>query len=146
MEIKKVDIILVEDDPNDADLTIRALRKSGYANSLIHLQDGEEALDFIFCKGVYSGKPVVEMPKLILLDLKMPKVDGIEVVRQLKSDARTKEIPVVLLTSSNQDQDIAKGYEFGVNSYVVKPVDFESLQKAVAGIGMYWLLLNQSPH
>jgi len=146
MATHTIDIILVEDNPDDADLAIRALKKNGPASSIVHLQDGEEALDFIFCKGTYADQVFGEMPKLILLDLKMPKVDGIEVLRQVKSDARTKAIPVVLLTSSNEDRDIAASYQFGANSYIVKPVDFESFVKAVSNIGLYWLLLNQIPH
>jgi CheY-like chemotaxis protein len=141
----KIDIILVEDNPDDANLAIRALRKNGIDNSLIHLKDGEEAIDFIFCRGNYSDRVFDEFPKLILLDLKMPKVDGIEVLREVKSDARTRMIPVVLLTSSNQEKDILKSYQFGVNSYIVKPVEFELFVKAVSDMGLYWLLLNQLP-
>src|SRR6185503_17572521 len=122
METRKIDILLVEDNPDDADLTIRALKKNGLASSILHLQDGEEALDFIFCKGAYSGRVFEEMPKLLILDLKMPKVDGIEVLRQVKSDSRTKIMPVVLFTSSSEERDITKSYQSGVNSYIVKPV------------------------
>ena len=141
-----IDIILVEDNPDDASLAIRALRKNGINNSLIHLKDGEEAIDFIFCKGNYSHRSFHELPKLILLDLKMPKVDGFEVLKQVKSDARTSRIPVVLLTSSNQEKDILKSYQLGVNSYIVKPVEFELFVKTVGGMGLYWLLLNQLPY
>ena len=146
METRKIDILLVEDNPDDADLTIRALKKNGLASSIIHLQDGEEALDFIFCKGAYSGRVFEEMPKLLILDLKMPKVDGIEVLRQVKSDSRTKVMPVVLFTSSNEERDITKSYQSGVNSYIVKPVEFESFVKVVSDVGLYWLSLNQIPH
>lgn len=146
METRKIDILLVEDNPDDADLTIRALKKNGLASSIIHLQDGEEALDFIFCKGVYSDRVFEEMPKLLILDLKMPKVDGIEVLRQVKSDARTRAMPVVLFTSSNEERDITKSYQSGVNSYIVKPVEFESFVKVVSNVGLYWLSLNQIPH
>ena len=139
------DIILVEDNPDDAELTTRALRKAGINHSLIHLKNGEEALDYIFCKGAWNCRNREEMPKLILLDLKMPKVDGIEVLRQLKSDAMTRAIPVVLLTSSNQERDIAKSYQLGVNSYIVKPVEFESFIKTVSDTGLYWLLHNRAP-
>jgi two-component system response regulator len=146
METRKIDILLVEDNPDDADLTIRALKKNGLASSILHLQDGEEALDFIFCKGAYSGRVFEEMPKLLILDLKMPKVDGIEVLRQVKSDSRTKVMPVVLFTSSNEERDITKSYQSGVNSYIVKPVEFESFVKVVSDVGLYWLSLNQIPH
>jgi two-component system response regulator len=146
MGVNKVDIILVEDNPDDAELTRRALKKSGIVNCLTHLKDGEEALDFIFCKGTWSDRLSIENPKLILLDLKMPKVDGIEVLRQVKSDDRTKMIPVVILTSSNEDKDIAKCYDLGANSYIVKPVEIESFFRAVSNLGLYWVLLNQSPY
>lgn len=145
MEEHKVDIVLVEDNANDAELTIRALRKNGIANRLIHLKDGEEALNYIFCKGPYSGRDINDIPKLVLLDLKMPKVDGIEVLNRIKSDDRTRIIPVVLLTSSKEEKDVSGSYRLGVNSYIVKPVDFEGFLKAVAGLGLYWLLLNQPP-
>jgi two-component system response regulator len=125
---------------------MRALKKNGIANDLIHLKDGEEALNFIFCKGAYENRNFNEVPKLILLDLKMPKVDGIEVLRQIKSNEQTKIIPVVLLTSSKEDKDIIESYKLGVNSYIVKPVEFEGFVKAVSEMGLYWLLLNQSPH
>jgi two-component system response regulator len=146
METRKIDIVLVEDNPDDADLTMRALKKNGLASSIIHLQDGEEALDFIFCKGAYSGRVFGELPRLLILDLKMPKVDGIEVLRQVKSDSRTRALPVVLFTSSNEERDIAKSYQSGVNSYIVKPVEFESFVKVVSDVGLYWLSLNQIPH
>ncbi|HEY8970394.1 MAG TPA: response regulator [Puia sp.] len=146
METRKIDILLVEDNPDDADLTIRALKKNGLASSIIHLQDGEEALDFIFCRGVYSDRVFEEMPKLLILDLKMPKVDGIEVLRQVKSDARTRAMPVVLFTSSSEERDITKSYQSGVNSYIVKPVEFESFVRVVSNVGLYWLSLNQIPH
>jgi two-component system response regulator len=146
MRSEKIDIILVDDNPDDANLAIRALRKNGIHNSLLHLKDGEEALDFIFCRGGYADRVFEEFPKLILLDIKMPKVDGIEVLKKVKSDARTRMIPVVLFTSSNQEADILKSYQLGVNSYIVKPVEFELYVKAVWNTGLYWLLLNQLPH
>lgn len=139
----KVEIVLCEDNSDDAELAIRALTRNGLANSLIHLKDGEELLNFIFCQGPYASRDFGEMPKLILLDLKMPKVDGLEVLRKLKSDKRTSMIPVVLLTSSKEDKDIKESYSLGVNSYIVKPVEFEGFIKAVASLGFYWLLLNQ---
>lgn len=146
MTLKKIDIVLVEDNKTDAELTIRALEKSKIANSLIHLKDGEEALDYIFCKGVYKNRKIADLPKLILLDIKMPKVDGIEVLKKIKSDDMTKIVPVVLLTSSKEERDILKSYHLGVNSYIVKPVEFEEFVKAVADLGLYWLLLNQLPN
>ena len=139
----KIDIVLCEDNPDDAELTIRALKKHGLANTLVHLKDGEEVLHYIFCEGAYTSRDFHEVPRLILLDLKMPKVDGLEVLRRLKSDKRTSVIPVVLLTSSKEDKDIRESYALGVNSYIVKPVDFEGFVKAVSSLGFYWLLLNQ---
>ncbi|MEI9944318.1 MAG: response regulator [Chitinophagaceae bacterium] len=140
-----IDIILVEDNQSDAELTIRALRKNNIANKLLHLQDGEEALDYIFATGKYAGRDMNEIPKVVLLDLKMPKVSGLEVLKKIKSDERTKVIPVVLLTSSKEDSDIKEGYKLGVNSYIVKPVGFDNFVKAVSDIGLYWLLTNQPP-
>jgi two-component system response regulator len=134
-----VDILLVEDNPDDAGLTIRALRKHKLANNLVHLTDGEEALNFLFGEGKNN------MPKLILLDLKMPKVDGIEVLRRIKTDAEKKIIPVVILTSSKEERDIVESYKLGVNAYIVKPVDFEKFVKAVSDLGLFWLVLNQPP-
>ncbi len=145
METLDLEIILVEDNPNDAELTIRALKKNNLINKVIHLKDGAEALEFIFREGAYAGKKSTENPKAILLDLKMPKITGIEVLRRLKSDPATKSIPVVVLTSSNEDPDVATCYELGANSYIVKPVGFENFTSAVAQLGFYWLLLNQPP-
>ena len=139
------DILLVEDNPADAELAIRALRKSHIANSLLHLEDGEAVLNYIFCTGPFSRRKISDIPKLILLDLKMPRISGLEVLQQIKSDERTKMIPVVLLTSSKEGSDISNGYKSGVNSYIVKPVEFESFVKAVSEMGLYWLLLNQPP-
>lgn len=134
-----VEILLVEDNPDDAGLTIHALKKHNLANNLLHLLDGEEALSYLFSPNLSS------IPKVILLDLKMPKVDGIEVLRRIKSDDRLKVIPVVVLTSSKEDRDIVESYKLGVNAYIVKPVDFEKFVKAISEIGLFWLLLNQSP-
>ena len=145
MEVTHLEIILIEDNPSDAELTIRALKKNNLINNIVHLKDGVEALDFMFCEGQYAERKHSENPKAILLDLKMPKVNGIEVLRRLKSDSRTKTIPVVVLTSSNEDPDVAICYELGVNSYIVKPVGFENFTSAVAQLGFYWLLLNQPP-
>lgn len=145
MENSHVEILLVEDNPNDAELTIRALRKINISNKLIHLKDGAEALDFIFGIGTFEGRNINKRPKVILLDLKMPKVDGIEVLKKIKENDNTKKIPVVVLTSSKEDPDISTCYSLGVNSYIVKPVEFDSFIKAVSEVGLYWMLLNQAP-
>jgi two-component system, response regulator len=141
----EVEILLVEDNPNDAELTMRALKKNHVANHVSLVTDGEEALDFIFARGAFRGREVGNTPKVILLDLKLPKVDGMEVLKAIKADPRTKCIPVVVLTSSKEERDIVETYELGVNSYIVKPVDFDKFFEAVGRLGMYWLLLNQSP-
>jgi CheY-like chemotaxis protein len=141
----EVEILLVEDNPNDAEMAIRALRKSNIANHMVHVADGKAALDFIFGRGAYSGRDVESGPKVILLDLKLPKVDGLEVLKAIKSDPRTKIIPVIVLTSSREEKDIIESYQLGVNSYIVKPVDFDKFAEAIKGLGYYWLLLNQSP-
>lgn len=145
MSDNKIEILLVEDNPHDAELTIRSLRKVNLANKLIHVKDGAEALDFIFARGAYAYRKVENRPKVILLDIKMPKVDGIEVLRQIKLNDSTRIIPVVIMTSSREEQDIIKSYNLGVNSYVVKPVDFEGFAKAVSELGFYWLMINQAP-
>ncbi len=144
MEQRKVEILLVEDNPHEAELTIRSLKKQNLSNRLLHIDDGEEALDFIFSKGKYADNTVPFAPKLVLLDLKLPKVSGLEILRQMKADERTREIPVVILTSSKEESDIIEGYKLGVNSYIVKPVNFESFSNAVTELGLYWVLLNQS--
>ena len=144
MENSEVEILLIEDNPNDAEMTIRALRKHNIANKVTHLKDGAEGLDFIFGTGNYKDRNIDNKPKVILLDLKMPKVDGIEVLRRVKSDKRTKTIPVVVLTSSKEDPDVRACYELGVNSYIVKPVGFENFTNAISELGLYWLLLNHS--
>jgi CheY-like chemotaxis protein len=136
-------IVLVEDNPADAELTMRALRRGKIGNPVQWLQDGAEALDFFFCRGNYADKIITNQPKVVLLDLKLPKVNGLEVLRQLKSDPRTKTIPVVVLTSSAQDSDIIASYQLGVNSYIVKPVDFEQFNQAVQQLGFYWILCNK---
>ena len=140
-----VEILLVEDNDDDANLTIRGLKKQNLANRLHRVEDGEEALDFIFGKGKYDGRLVNNTPKVILLDLKMPKVDGLEVLKAVRSDDRTKHIPVVVLTSSKEEKDITESYNLGVNSYIVKPVDFQKFAESIKDIGFYWLLLNQPP-
>ncbi|PZO43416.1 MAG: two-component system response regulator [Pseudanabaena frigida] len=138
-------ILLVEDNPADAELAIRALRRGRITNDIQLLTDGAEALDFIFCRGIYDHRQITNHPKVILLDLKLPKVSGLEVLRQLKSDPRTQMIPIVVMTSSAQDSDVIESYKLGVNSYIVKPVDFEQFNKAVEQLGFYWVLINRSP-
>jgi two-component system, response regulator len=145
MENTEVEILLIEDNLNDAELTIRALRKNHIANMLVHLKDGVAALDFLFGTGQYAGRNINNRPKLILLDLKMPKVDGIEVLTRIKANEFTKKIPVVMLTSSKEEPDIEKCYLLGANSYIVKPVEFDNFKKSVSDIGFYWMLLNQPP-
>ena len=146
MELSQLEVLLVEDNPNDAELTIRAFKKSNFLNKITHVKDGAEALDYLFCEGRYKDRADNDNPAVILLDLKMPKVNGIEVLRKIKSEHATKLIPVVVLTSSNEDPDVAICYELGVNSYIVKPVGFENFTQAVAQLGMYWLMLNQRPN
>jgi two-component system response regulator len=141
-----VEILLVEDSASDAEMTINALKKNNLANKLLHLKDGSAALDFIFGEGPYLGRSVEDKPRVILLDLKMPKVNGIEVLERIRSDARTRTIPVVMLTSSREDPDIEKCYELGVNSYVIKPVEFEEFQKAISNLGLFWMIVNQTLH
>ncbi|WP_121357460.1 response regulator [Flavisolibacter nicotianae] len=141
----EVEILLVEDNLSDAELITRALRKVNLANHLVHVKDGEEALDFIFATGPFTGREKENIPKVILLDIKMPKVDGIEVLRQIKANSETKRIPVVIMTSSKEEQDIIRSYELGVNSFVVKPVEFNDFAKAVSELGLYWVLINQPP-
>lgn len=143
MDYNEIEVLLIEDNMDDANLTIRALKKNNLANKLHHAKDGAEGLAFIFAEGIYADRNKDDVPKVILLDLKMPKSDGIEVLRKIKSDERTKKIPVVVLTSSKEDPDIKTCYKLGANSYVVKPVDFESFTKTVSELGLYWLLVNQ---
>ncbi|MDO3644010.1 response regulator [Mucilaginibacter sp. L3T2-6] len=144
MNNDKIDVLLVEDNPHDAEMTIRALAKVNLANKLHHVKDGVAALDFIFARGEYKERQIDNKPKIVLLDIKMPKVDGIEVLKQIKADEITRTIPVVIMTSSKEEQDIITSYNLGVNSYVVKPVDFAGFAKAVSELGFYWLITNQS--
>jgi len=139
------EILLVEDNPDDAELTLSSLKKNNLANKVHLVEDGEEALNFLFAKGRYSERKIQEKPKLILLDLKLPKVDGLEVLQKIKQDEKLKTIPVVVLTSSREESDIIKSYRVGVNSYIVKPVDFDKFTKSVSDLGLYWLVLNQPP-
>jgi two-component system, response regulator len=142
---QEVEVLLVEDNLSDAEMTIRALRKNNFANKLLHVKDGAEALDFIFCEGEYAGRQIEHTPKVILLDLKMPKVNGKEVLQRIKADERTRKIPVVVLTSSKEDPDIKECYNMGVNGYVVKPVEFDEFHKAISDLGLYWLIVNEPP-
>lgn len=138
-----VEILLVEDNPTDVELTLHALKENKLTNRVAVARDGAEALDFIFATGAHAGRSLEQSPKVILLDLKLPKVNGLEVLRRLKSDPRTRVIPIVMLTSSREERDIVESYQLGVNSYIVKPVDFEQFSGAVRNLGLYWLLLNQ---
>jgi two-component system response regulator len=140
-----VDILLVEDNPHDAELTVRALKKRNLANHLFTVEDGAEALDFIFSQGQYAQRQAADHPKVVLLDLKLPKLNGLEVLRTLKADARTRPIPVVIVTSSHEDPDIQAAYNLEANSYVVKPVEFGAFTEAMSQVGFYWLLVNQAP-
>jgi CheY-like chemotaxis protein len=140
-----VEILLVEDSPEDLELALRSLKRSNLTNRIEVARDGAEALEFIFCEGPHSGRRIEEVPKVILLDLKLPKIDGLEVLRRIKGDPRTASIPVVMLTSSREQRDVIESYRLGVNSYIVKPVNFEGFLAAVSELGMYWLLLNQPP-
>ncbi len=140
-----IDILLVEDNPHDLELALRALKKHRLANNVVVARDGAEALDFVFGTGKYLDRQIEEKPKVVLLDLKLPKVDGLEVLRRIKSDERTKVIPVVVLTSSQEERDIVESYELGVNSYMVKPVDFDQFLDCVSELGLYWLVCNKPP-
>jgi two-component system response regulator len=144
-ENNAVEILIVEDTPQDLELTLRALRKANLSNRIQVARDGAEAIEFIFGEGAHAGRNIDNGPKVILLDLKLPKIDGIEVLRRVKGDPRTKAIPVVVLTSSKEQKDVVESYQLGVNSYIVKPVDFERFASAVGDLGLYWLLLNQAP-
>lgn len=142
---EEVEILLVEDNPNDAELTIRTLKKHHLTDKLVWVKDGAEALDFLFGTGTYAGRQTASVPRAILLDLKMPKVDGLEVLKAIKNDERTKQVPVIVLTSSTQDQDIETCYRLGVNSFVSKPVAFDDFVRVVSELGLYWMLINRPP-
>jgi CheY-like chemotaxis protein len=141
----EIEILLVEDNPNDVELTLRALKKHNLTNKVYVVKDGAGALEYIFANGTYAYRKIEDHPKVILLDLKLPKVDGLEVLRQVKSDERTKVIPVVVLTSSKEEKDQVESYKLGANSYITKPVDFDKFVQSVSELGLYWLLLNQPP-
>jgi two-component system, response regulator len=144
-ETLQVEILLVEDNPDDLEMELLTLREMKVANHVQIARDGVEALDFIFCRGPHAGRKIENSPKVVLLDLKLPKVDGLEVLRAIKDDPRTQSIPVVVLTSSKEQSDVVESYKLGVNSYIVKPVDFEQFAEAIKKLGLYWLLLNQPP-
>jgi len=144
MNSDELDILLVEDNQDDMDLALHALRREKLANNIFVARDGEEALDFLFCRGAFAQRSFEHPPKLVLLDLKLPKVDGMEVLRQVKSDARTKTIPVVMTTSSKEERDLVSSYSLGANSYIQKPVDFDQFRETVKSVGLYWLVTNQA--
>lgn len=141
----RVDILMVEDNPNDEELTLHELRKYHLANRIHVVRDGQEALDYVFCAGRYANRQITDQPSVILLDIKLPFVDGLEVLRRIKQDDRTRTIPVVMLTSSREERDLVESYRLGVNSYIVKPVDFDQFKESARTLGMYWLLLNRPP-
>lgn len=145
MNDRQIEILLVEDNADDVELTLHALRKENLANHICVARDGEEALEFLFCNGAYAERSFDRPPRLVLLDLKLPKVDGMEVLRKLKMDPRTHTIPVVILTSSKEERDLVQGYGLGANSYIQKPVDFDQFRETVKTVGLYWLLINQAP-
>lgn len=144
-DMQPTEILIVEDSPLDLEMTLRGFRKAGVANRIHVARDGAEALDFVFGEGSHADRRIEDAPRLILLDLKLPKIDGLEVLARLKGDTRTRHIPVVMLTTSKQQSDLIESYQLGVNSYIVKPVDFESFVQAARDVGLYWLLLNQVP-
>lgn len=145
MKTHEIEIVLVEDNPNDARLTMMALKENHISNKIVHLKDGAEALEYVFATGAYSDRNIDSIPRLILLDLKMPKVNGVEVLRKLKADERTKMIPVAVFTSSQEDPDVKECYSLGVNSYIVKPMEFKDFAKVIANAGLYWSLINYLP-
>ena len=142
---QEVEILLVDDNASDVELTVRALRRHKLANNIHVAEDGQEALDFVFCRGAHADRSFAAPPKVVFLDLKMPKVDGIDVLRGIRGDARTKMIPVVILTSSKEQRDIVEGYKLGVNAYIQKPVDFEEFRRVIEQMGLFWLVVNQPP-
>jgi len=145
MKTEAIEILLVEDNPDDAEMALSALKKNNLANKIHWVEDGEQAIDYLFKTGEYAGRDVKKKPKLILLDLKLPKISGLEVLQRIKSEEQTKTIPVVVLTSSREEIDVISAYKLGVNSYIVKPVNFEQFSKSIADLGLYWLVLNHLP-
>ena len=145
MKRDEIEILLVEDNPDDLDLALLALRKNHVANKIEVSRDGEEALDFLFCRGAFTERSFDNPPRVVLLDLKLPKIDGLEVLREIKKDSRTKAIPVVVMTSSKEQRDLVEGYQLGVNSYIQKPVDFNQFREIIKQLGFYWLVINQAP-
>jgi CheY-like chemotaxis protein len=143
MKTETADILIAEDNPNDAMLTIRSLKQHNLANRLVHVSDGQAAIDYLFANGAYSERDPLDLPKVVLLDLKLPKLNGLEVLSLIRGDPRTKFLPVVILTSSQEESDLIESYKLGANSYIVKPVDFENFSKAIYEVGLYWLLLNK---
>lgn len=143
-ELQEVEILLAEDNETDAEMTLRALKKKALVNRVVWVKDGAEALDYLLCRGRYEGRPSI-VPKLLLLDIKMPRVDGIDVLRQIRADARLAGMPVVMLTSSAEESDLLRSYQLGVNSYIVKPVDFDAFVEQVARLGFYWAVMNRTP-
>lgn len=145
MNPETADILIVEDNPNDAHLAIRSLKQNRLTNTIVHLSDGPAALDYLFAEGEYSGRDPLDLPKVVLLDLKLPKLDGLQVLARIRMNPRTKVLPVVILTSSQEERDLIESYKLGANSYIVKPVEFDNFTKAVQEVGLYWLLLNKPP-
>jgi two-component system response regulator len=143
MNLVETDILLVEDSAEDAELAIHTLRRENLANNIFVARDGEEALDFLFCRGPFAERGFEQLPKMVLLDLKLPKVDGLQVLREIKADPRTRQIPVVILTSSKEEPDLVRSYDLGANSYIQKPVDFEQFHQTLKTVGLYWIVINQ---
>lgn len=144
MNYEASDILVVEDNPNDAELMLRSLKKNHLANTITVVEDGQQALDFLFCRGKYESRDINRPPRVVFLDLKLPKVDGLQVLREVKANEKTKKIPVIIVTSSREDPDVARAYELGANSYVVKPVDFNDFIEKISQLGLYWMIVNET--